>query len=256
MSFHLFCSPAALLLLAALAVFLLAGVVKGVVGLGLPTIAMALLAFLMLPSRAAALLVVPSLVTNVWQLRPWGALGPLMRRLWPMQAGVCAGTLAGAWWLGAPSGSWTMVALGAMLIVYGGWALSGARLSVARGVERPLGLAMGALTGAITAATGVFTVPAVPFLQALSLERDELIQAMGLSFTVSTVVLGVSLYLNGHYSGADASASLLMLLPALLGMSAGTWLRKRLSPAVFRTCFLVGLMGLGVEMIVREALKA
>ena len=255
MSSLLFGNPLPLLL-AALAVFLLAGVVKGVVGLGLPTIAMALLALLVAPSRAAALLVVPSLVTNVWQLRPWGSLGPLMRRLWPLQAGVCAGTLAGAWWLGAPSGSWAMVALGAMLIVYGAWALSGARLAVARDVERPLGLAMGALTGAITAATGVFTVPAVPFLQALNLERDDLIQAMGLSFTVSTVVLGVALAMNGRYASADALVSTLMLLPALLGMAAGTWLRQRLSPAVFRTCFLVGLMALGAQMIVREALKA
>ena len=243
------------LLLAVLAVFFLAGVVKGVVGLGLPTIAMALLALLMAPSRAAALLVVPSLVTNVWQLRPWGSLGPMLRRLWTMQVGVLAGTLAGAWWLGAPSGSWAKVALGAMLVVYGGWALSGARLSVARRAEHPLGLATGALTGAITAATGVFTVPAVPFLQALGLERDELIQAMGISFTVSTVALGLGLCLNGHYAAADAWTSMLMLAPALLGMAAGTWLRGRLSPAVFRICFLLGLIALGVEMIVREALR-
>jgi uncharacterized membrane protein YfcA len=69
-------------------------------------------------------------------------------------------------------------------------------------------------------------------------------------------MLGVGLALNGRYSGADAATSTLMLLPALLGMSAGTWLRQRLSPAVFRTCFLAGLMALGVEMIVREALRA
>jgi uncharacterized protein len=242
------------LLAAALVVFFLAGVVKGVVGLGLPTIAMALLALLMSPSRAAALLIVPSLVTNVWQLRPWGALGPLMRRLWLMQLGVTAGTMAGAWLLGAPSGSWAMVGLGAMLIVYGAWALSGAKLSVPPRAERPLGLVVGTLTGAITSATGVFTVPAVPFLQALDLDRDELIQAMGISFTVSTVVLGISLYLNGHYSAADASASTVMLVPALFGMSAGTWLRQKLSPIVFKRCFLLGLVALGLQMVLREAL--
>ena len=58
----------------AAAVFLVAGTVKGVVGLGLPTIAMALLVLMMSPAEAAALLIVPSLVTNVWQIRPWGGL--------------------------------------------------------------------------------------------------------------------------------------------------------------------------------------
>ena len=63
-------SAAALWLFSAL-VFTAAGVVKGVVGLGLPTLAMALLALAMAPAQAAALLVLPSLVTNVWQMRPW-----------------------------------------------------------------------------------------------------------------------------------------------------------------------------------------
>src|SRR3546814_3283433 len=61
-------------------VFVVAGLVKGVVGLGLPTISMALLSIFMLPAQAAALLVIPSLVTNVWKTRPFGTLAPLLRR--------------------------------------------------------------------------------------------------------------------------------------------------------------------------------
>src|SRR3546814_5359652 len=72
------------LLPAVAAVFLLAGVVKGVVGLGLPTISMALLALFMPPAPAAALLVVPSLITNLWQARPIHTLAPLLRRIGPL----------------------------------------------------------------------------------------------------------------------------------------------------------------------------
>ena len=242
------------LLAAATAVFMLAGIVKGVVGLGLPTISMALLALMMPPSQAAALLIVPSLITNLWQLRPWATLGPLLRRLVPMQVGVCVGTLTGAWLLGAPSGSWAMAALGAVLIGYAAWSLSGACLSVPHGAETGLGPLMGAATGVVTAATGVFVVPAVPYLQALDLSRDELIQAMGISFTVSTVVLAIGLFFNERYSVGDASTSLLMLAPALIGMSLGQYLRQKLSPALFRKCFLGSLIALGLHMIVREAL--
>ena len=65
------------------AVFFLAGFVKGVIGLGLPTIAMGLLAIVMPPVEAAGLLILPSLLTNAWQMIAGPALRPLLRRLWP-----------------------------------------------------------------------------------------------------------------------------------------------------------------------------
>jgi len=72
-------------------VFLLAGFVKGVIGLGLPTIAMGLLTLAMPPAGAAALLILPSIVTNLFQMRPVGAAMELTRRLWPMLVGVALG---------------------------------------------------------------------------------------------------------------------------------------------------------------------
>lgn len=243
-------SPAALS--GAIAVFLLAGLVKGVVGLGLPTVSMALLAFVFSPAEAAALLIVPSLVTNAWQLRPLAGLGPALRRLGGMQAGICAGTWAGALALGAPSGAWTMVSLGVVLVAYALWSLAGAEPSVSRETEEWLGPLVGVVTGLVTAATGVFVVPAVPYLQALGLQRDALIQAMGLSFTVSTLALAAGLFFNASYSAPLAGASALLLLPALLGMYLGQNLRRLLSPSLFRACFLGSLIVLGAHMIMRE----
>jgi hypothetical protein len=243
-------SPALALFCAA--VFLAAGLVKGVVGLGLPTLAMALLALGMAPAQAAALLVLPSLVTNLWQMRPWGTLAALARRLAGMQAGVVAGTLAGAWALGAPAGAWAGVALGVALALYGGWGLSGTALPrVPPAAQRTLGPLVGAATGLVTAATGVFVLPAVPYLQALGLPRDALVQAMGLSFTVSTLALAAGLVANGAYPAAALGASALMLLPALAGMQAGQWLRGRLSAARFRQCFMASLVLLGSWMVAR-----
>ncbi|WP_156811494.1 sulfite exporter TauE/SafE family protein [Cupriavidus sp. USMAHM13] len=249
-----FSLPDAAPLLAATAVFAAAGVAKGVVGLGLPTFSMAMLALFMPPAQAAALLILPSFFTNVWQVRPWSALGPVARRLAPMQCGVCAGTLAGAWLLGAPAGAWAGVALGLALLAYAAWGLAGAHWTVPPRAERWLGPALGAATGLVTAATGVFVIPAVPYLQALGLRRDELIQAMGLSFTVSTLALAAGLALSTSYSGRLLGESALMLAPALAGMAAGQWLRQRLSPLLFKRCFLGTLALLGLHMVLRELL--
>src|ERR1700691_2226582 len=72
--------------------FLLAGLVKGVTGLALPTVGVGLLSLAMPPVHAAALIVVPAFITNVWQMISGPGLGRLVRRLWLMQLGVCLGT--------------------------------------------------------------------------------------------------------------------------------------------------------------------
>src|ERR1700676_5252574 len=75
-------------------VFVLAGFVKGVVGLGLPAISMGLLALVMTPADAASVLIVPTVATNIWQMAAGPNLKPIVARLWPVLLGVICGTLA------------------------------------------------------------------------------------------------------------------------------------------------------------------
>ncbi len=233
-----------------LATFLLAGTVKGVIGLGLPTVSMGLLGLAMAPAQAAALLIVPSTFTNLWQLMLGGHLRRLLLRLWPMLLAIFVGTAAGSLWLGIDGGPWVIRALGAALVLYCLCGLFLPTLRVPRKHERWLGPLCGVLTGIVTAATGVFVMPAVPYLQALSLSRDELVQALGLSFTVSTVALALGLLWHGQLGGGALGASLLMLLPALLGMQLGQWLRQRISAVVFKRVFFVGLALLGTHLLI------
>lgn len=239
-------------MLAIIAIFLLAGVVKGVVGLGLPTISMALLALLIAPAQAAALLIVPSLLTNLWQAGSWGQARASLGRLGGLLAGCAAGTLVGAACLGAPAGGWASLTLGVALLAYAIWGLAGRTLAVPPHHERWMGPVAGVLTGLLTAASGVFVLPAVPYLQGLGLGRDALIRAMGLAFTVSTLALGAGLWWNASYDLWILAVSCLMLLPAVAGMQLGAMLRARLSVARFRFCFFVCLAGLGLHMLLRQ----
>ncbi len=246
--------PDSPLLLEIALIFLLAGFVKGVIGMGLPTVAMGLLGLAMAPAQAAALLVVPSLVTNVWQLAAGPRFGTLARRLWPMMLGVCAGTWAGAGWLTGDGSSHATLALGAALLLYAATGFLKLHLAVSGPAERWLGPSIGAATGLVTAATGVFVIPAVPYLQALRLEKDELVQALGLSFTVSTLALAAGLTRDGALHLSVAATSLAALVPALAGMYAGQWLRERVTPDVFRRWFFLGLLALGLDLVLRAAL--
>ncbi|MYN08208.1 sulfite exporter TauE/SafE family protein [Pseudoduganella aquatica] len=235
-------------------VFLLAGMVKGVTGMGLPTVAVAMLSLVMSPVEAAALLIVPSLLTNVWQLLSGSPVYPLWQRLWPMMAGICIGTGAGTLVGGALAVDAKMAsgALGVALVAYAAMGLLSLRWRL-RGSEGVMSPAIGALTGAITAATGVFVIPAVPYLQALELEKDELVQAMGLAFTVSTVALAVSLAARGAWQPAAAGMSFVAQLPAVAGMLLGQRLRSRMAPELFRRCFLFALLLLGMHLALDAA---
>lgn len=247
--------PDSLPLLAALFVtFLLAGTVKGITGMGLPTVAMGVLGALISPLAAASLLIVPSFVTNVWQLFTGPDVRGLIRRLWPMMLAILIGTLAGASFLASGDSRLTTAALGAALIVYALYTLLARPLRVPERLETWLSPLVGLTTGAVTGGTGVLVFPAVPYLQSLGLGRDDLVQALGLSFTVSTIALAAGLGAHGAFDAGNLWLSLLAVLPALLGMAIGQRLRERISPPVFRRWFLICLALLGAEMLSRAFL--
>jgi uncharacterized membrane protein YfcA len=233
------------------ATFLLAGMVKGVIGMGLPTVAMGVLAIVMPPVQAAALLVVPSLVTNVWQLVAGPSFVALLKRLATMMVAVCVGTFAGIGLLTGSAGAIASAALGAVLAVYGVIGLISARFVVSPRSERWLSPTVGLITGVLTGATGVFVIPAVPYFNSLGLEKEDLIQTLGLSFTVSTLALAVGLIATGQFKAGVATNSMLAVLPALGGMFLGQHVRNRLKAEVFRRWFFIGLLILGTYMVVR-----
>jgi uncharacterized membrane protein YfcA len=238
------------------AVFVLAGFVKGVLGLGLPTISMGLLAVVMAPGKAAAMLVVPSLVTNFWQMVAGPHFWGLVKRLGPMLGAACIGTWLGAGWLTGPNARYGAIALGLSLIVYAILSLASVRISVSHNNEVWLGPIAGLLTGLITAATGVFVIPAIIYLQGIGLEKEELVQALGLSFTVSTVALAFNLIAAGVLNVSLAGSTIVALIAALGGMWIGQVVRLKLDQATFRRWFFIGLLLLGIYLSAAPILRA
>ena len=237
-------------------VFIIAGFVKGVVGLGLPAIAMGLLALVMPPADAASILVLPTVATNIWQMAAGPSLKPVIARLWPFMLGVICGTLAGAGWLVNAHGHYGTALLGIALALYALSALASIRFTVRPAAEPWLGPIVGLLTGLVAAATGVFAMPAVIYLQAIGIEKEDLVQALGLSFTISSLALAVNLASVSALNLSLGPASIGALAVACIGMWLGQILRLRLRPETFRLIFLLGLLALGLYLIARAMLVA
>jgi uncharacterized membrane protein YfcA len=91
--------------------------------------------------------------------------------------------------------------------------------------------------------------PMVAYLQALRLERDTLVQMMGISFAVSTCAIGLAIVEHGRYDAKLVLLSMAALIPAILGMKLGQLLRQRLSERVFRSALFIGLFTIGIRLI-------
>ena len=236
------------LLVIVAAVFLLAGFIKGVIGLGLPTVSMGLLAVTMQPSHALAIVIVPAVVTNIWQTFVGPYLRDIMRRLWPLMAGTVIGIWLNAGMLTGPYARYGAVVLGVLLVIYAIMGLSTFSFSVARRDEKWIGGIVGVITGMVSAATGVQVIPSMPYMQAIGMERDELVQALGVFFTVATLGLAFNLTSAGLLTAATALPGAIAMAASFTGMFIGQAVRSRLQPETFRRWFLIAMIFLGLYL--------
>ena len=231
-------------------VFFVAGTIKGLIGFGLPTVSIAILAAFLGLIEAMTLMLLPSLITNLFQGLVGKYLIRLIRRYWSMFIFGAVFTWLSSSLLSTGHAATFAVILGVVLTLYGISSLYSLQLPSPGSRERWISPLVGIVSGGITGITGVFLVPAVGYLQALRMERDELIQAIGLWVTVATLSLAFSLKDHDLFSNELGLLSLTAVLPALLGMWVGRVLRPRLSESAFRHLFFAALMLLGVYISV------
>jgi uncharacterized protein len=242
-------SPELSLRLAVVAgVFFLGGTVKGVLGFGMPSVVMACLGLMMPPQRAAALMILPALITNVWQVFAGPAVGGATRRCWPLLVAIVAGTAAGLFLLGARLGGGATVLLGSVLAAYSLYGLITAARPMRLVVSWWMAPAVGVATGLLNSATGISVMPLVPYLGSLGLEKEDLVQTLGLCFLVAIIALGIGLTfaIRIELSWAEWIAP---LMASLAGMATGQAIRLRISAEVFRRYFFVGLGAMGAYMV-------
>jgi len=232
--------------------FLIAGTVKGVIGLGLPTVSLALLTIIIDLPSAMALLLVPSFVTNLWQAVFGGHGKAILLRLWPFLVMATATVWIGAMALTRVDHSLLSALLGLLLIVYTAVNLVGSRLTIPIRHEVWAGPVAGVANGILAGMTGSFVVPGVLFLQAIGLSKNVLIQSMGMLFMASTVALAMALQRSNLLTPEHGILSLAALLPATIGMVLGQRIRNTLSEDLFRQIFFISLLALGLYIVVKS----
>jgi uncharacterized membrane protein YfcA len=236
------------LAIVALALFV-GGAVKGVVGFGIQIVSLAVLTLALDLLTAMAVLLLPTIATNVWQAFAGGDTLALLRRLWPFLLAVAVAVCIGALALKRVDVTLLTAMLGVVTLLYSITGLAGFRLHLPARVEPWLAPLFGAANGLITGMTGASVIPGTLYLQALDFARDRLVQAMGMLYLVSAAMLAVAMQFAGLLNVELGILSLSSILPAIVGMVVGQRIRKALSELWFRRIFFLALLGLGARLL-------
>ncbi len=239
----------ALTLTAFAAIFLLGGLAKGVLGVGLPMITVPLLSTFILVPDAVALMYVPVLVTNIWQAFQGGYFRTALRRFWPMLIFIIAGTWLGARMLVTIDPVVLVAILGVIVIVFSLISLTQPQFRVPERHELSISLAIGLVAGFI-GGLSLFIGPAIiMFLVALHLKKEEFIGSVGLIYTVTLIPIGALYVGYGVLREEHTVLALLATVPVFLGMLLGQWVRGRIDQELFRKVLLLVLVVIGLNLI-------
>jgi uncharacterized protein len=228
--------------------FIVAGIAKGAIGMGLPPIALALMSFAVPLGDALALMVVPSMATNVWQAIYGRGFLRLLRRFWTMAATSVAALMFVAVGFGHLGSPMAMTWVGVLLVAYSSMALTAWRPSVSRATERWANPLIGLASGAVAGVTGVAAVPFLPYMQSLDIDRHDLVQALGVMFLFIIGALTLALALQGAFDSTNLLGAILAIVPTFAGVWLGQKARQAVSAETFRRIFLIGMFAVGLHM--------
>jgi uncharacterized membrane protein YfcA len=237
-----------------LSVFLLAGTVKGLVGLGLPAISIALMSLYLPLPEAIALISLPTIFTNIWQASVGGKFRIIVRRQWPLIVPLAVVLYLTVWLVGQKGPNWAFLVLGAVLIAYSTLGLFRIRLHIHADLERPLAPVIGVVSGFIAGLVGVPVVPLMPYLQGLDIKPSELVQTLGVVLCATSLALTASLLFFGLLDGPRALVSAAAVAPAVVGMWLGQQIRSRLSVEQFRLAVFWALLLTGLYTFATQLL--
>lgn len=234
-----------------LIIFLIAGMVKGTVGLGLPTTALGLMTLFIDPRTAIAILIFPLVLSNAWQMYRAGNIISTARRYLPMATCLALFvwisvnmTIAVADWI-------LMAALGFSILLFVAVNASNIAPNIPDRRDTAVQCAAGIVGGIMGGLTSVWAPPLVIYLTARQTPKEDFVRATGLIFSIGSIPLAAGYIRAGYMTGELITMSTLVLIPTFAGFWIGERLRHNMSEQVFKKIVLAVFFLMGLNLLRR-----
>lgn len=236
----------------AVAVFLLAGIIKGMIGIGLPTASVGMLSQVIDPRIAIALIVFPSLLSNAWQVWRMGDMLGALRRYWLFLVMLMSMILLVTTQVTSAVPTQTiMLVLGCVIILFSASSLAWSPPHIPERFDRLGQFISGTASGVLGGLTAIWAPPMVTYLMGRRTEKDEFVRATGVIIFMGTLPLIAGFYSNGMLNGALALISIGLTIPAIAGFQIGEVIRRKLDADRFRNVVLIVFLIMGLNLMRR-----
>lgn len=238
------------ILIVVYATFFAAAFIKGLTGLGFVSSCIPVIAIFMKLEEAIPLVVLPSISSNVIMIYQTGRLRQSVRRFWLLYISAFPGIYAGVVLLNSAGNYAAKLILGVISILYSLLLLLRIDISIPEEKERILSVPVGLTNGFLNGFTGTQVIPMLPYLLSLRLDRDGLINAINLGFTLSIMVLLIIFGRFNLLTKEIIAVSLIGIIPIVAGIYLGGKLRHKISEERFRIAVLIILIFIGINLII------
>jgi uncharacterized membrane protein YfcA len=228
---------------------IVAGLLKSIIGVGMPVVALPLLSLFIDVKSAAMLLTMPLIFSNLPQALEGGNTGRCLMQLRPVIIGMVPGLFLGVRVLLALDANVAKITAGLVLMGVGGLSLLAPRLQLQPRLVLPAGITFGFFGGFLG---GIAAMPGplvFIFLLAKGLRGKAFTKEASLYLVVSAGLLAILLTASSHFSWLDVSVSTAAMLPVVLGMHIGQHMRDKIAPETFKKLVLIAVIAAGAELI-------
>jgi uncharacterized membrane protein YfcA len=242
-------SEQASIIAAVICSLMVAGFLKGIIGVGMPVVALPLLSLFIDIKSAAMLLSMPLIFSNLPQALEGGKTGRSLMQLMPVFLGMIPGLFLGVQALLALDADGARIIAGLVLVGVAGATLVAPKLQLQSRLVLPTGITFGFFAGILG---GIAAMPGplvFIFLLAKGLRGQAFTKEASLYLVVSAGVLALLLTASRQFSWLDVSVSTAAMVPVALGMSIGQHMRDRIAPETFKTLVLVAVIAAGADLL-------
>lgn len=233
----------------ALALFL-GGILKGATGLGMPPLAIPVIAAFHDVRTAVVILVIPNFLVNLWQAIKYRQEDPAPDLSRWVSIWAIAGAVVGTWMLAFLPLAALNLALAAVIFGYIALRLSKPTFKLPLDRARRLAPVAGVSGGVLQGTLGISAPIAATFVNAMKLSRGGFIAMISVFFAAMCLAQLPAQLALGLMTLDLAVVGILGLIPLFAGLAVGDLIGKRLAPHIFDRVILLILAVLAIKQVV------
>ena len=220
----------------------LGGFIKGALGVGTPLLTVPMMALVLPPQMAIAIMAIPVVVANLWQFAQSGRPREAVRRFWPAFVAILAGTWIGVNILVSIDDRALLIVVGVSVFVFAIMQGSRFRIQLPDSMVRPAGLLFGGASGLIGGISSFFGPMLITYLISIrGLDKDQFVGSISFLYVSAVVPWTAMLYFYGVLDGPVLLYSTFATIPVTLGLLLGQRIRRYISDERFRY-LIIGIL--------------